>query len=249
MYKVILVLITLTSLIFSQEENIEEVISVGTKASLKSAIDKQRESDQIVSIVDSDALGEFPDETAAEAVRRLPGVNVENDQGEGRYITLRGMSGDLNAVSMNGALIPAPEGGRKVLLDGLPTDLIDSIEVYKSLVPSQDSEGIGGRVEFKTKRATELDDILFKLKFDNLYNDFVDAFDSPKYSLTYGQKYNENFGLVLGYTYQDKHIISNNNETGYEPWGIADNGYQYLSRDWEMRFYDLSRQRLSLIHI
>ncbi len=246
MYKVILVLITLTSLIFSQEENIEEVISVGTKASLKSAIDKQRESDQIVSIVDSDALGEFPDETAAEAVRRLPGVNVENDQGEGRYITLRGMSGDLNAVSMNGALIPAPEGGRKVLLDGLPTDLIDSIEVYKSLVPSQDSEGIGGRVEFKTKRATELDDILFKLKFDNLYNDFVDAFDSPKYSLTYGQKYNENFGLVLGYTYQDKHIISNNNETGYEPWGIADNGYQYLSRDWEMRFYDLSRQREGL---
>ena len=241
--KKIFILITVTSLIFSQEENIEEVISVGTKASLKSAIDKQRESDQIVSIVDSDALGEFPDETAAEAVRRLPGINVENDQGEGRYITLRGMSGDLNAVSMNGALIPAPEGGRKVLLDGLPTDLIDSIEVYKSLVPSQDSEGIGGRVEFKTKRATELDDVLFKLKFDNLYNDFVDAFDSPKYSLTYGQKYNDNFGLVLGYTYQDKHIISNNNETGYEPWGIADNSYQYLSRDWEMRFYDLSRQR------
>ena len=243
MYRKIYILITFTSLIFSQEENIEEVISVGTKASLKSAIDKQRESDQIVSIVDSDALGEFPDETAAEAVRRLPGINVENDQGEGRYITLRGMSGDLNAVSMNGALIPAPEGGRKVLLDGLPTDLIDSIEVYKSLVPSQDSEGIGGRVEFKTKRATELDDVLFKLKFDNLYNDFVDAFDSPKYSLTYGQKYNDNFGLVLGYTYQDKHIISNNNETGYEPWGIADNSYQYLSRDWEMRFYDLSRQR------
>ena len=43
------------------------------------------------------------------------------------------MSGDLNAVSMNGALIPAPEGGRKVLLDGLPTELLDSIEVYKSL--------------------------------------------------------------------------------------------------------------------
>ena len=48
-------------------------------------------------------------------MRRLSGVNVENDQGEGRYITLRGMSGDLNAVSMNGALIPSPEGGRKSL--------------------------------------------------------------------------------------------------------------------------------------
>ena len=73
-------------------EDIEEIVAVGTKASLKSALDKQKDSNQVVSIVDSDAIGEFPDETAAEAVRRLSGVSVENDQGEGRYITLRGMS-------------------------------------------------------------------------------------------------------------------------------------------------------------
>ena len=168
MKRIILLFLSLSA--YTQEgDNVEEIVTVGTKASLKSAIDKQREADQVVSIVDSDALGEFPDETAAEAVRRLSGVNVENDQGEGRYITLRGMSGDLNAVSMNGALIPAPEGGRKVLLDGLPTELLDSIEVYKSLVPSQDSEGIGGRIEFKTKKATELEKTLFKFKFDTFF--------------------------------------------------------------------------------
>ncbi len=238
----LLLLFTLS--IYSQEtDNVEEVVTLGTKASIKSGIEKQKNSDQIVSVVDSDSLGEFPDETAAEAVRRLSGVSVENDQGEGRYITLRGMSGDLNAVSMNGALVPAPEGGRKVLLDGLPTELLDSIEVYKSLIPSQDSEGIGGRIEFKTKRATELEKTLFKLKFDNTYNDFVDDFDSPKLSLTYGDKLSENFGLIFGYTYQDKHIISNNNETGYEPWGSLPNGNKYLARDWEMRFYDLNRKR------
>ena len=119
----------LSSLIVSQEEeqtseNVEEVVvtSVGTIASLKSGLEKQRRSNQVVSVIDSDALGEFPDETAAESVRRISGVSVENDQGEGRYVTLRGMSGDLNAVTMNGATIPAPESGRKVLLDGLQTD-------------------------------------------------------------------------------------------------------------------------------
>jgi len=245
MKKIILLFLSLS--VFSQEvDTVEEIVTVGTKASLKSAIDKQREADQVVSIVDSDALGEFPDETAAEAVRRLSGVNVENDQGEGRYITLRGMSGDLNAVSMNGALIPAPEGGRKVLLDGLPTELLDSIEVYKSLVPSQDLEGIGGRIEFKTKKATALEKTLLKFKFDNVYNDFVKEFDSPKYSLTYGEKFTNNFGLIFGYTFQDKHIVSNNNETGYEPWAYLDNGNKYLARDWEMRFYDLNRQREGL---
>ena len=145
MKKLYLLLLTLSFFVVSQEEEtnkeeVEEVVvsATGTIASLKSGIERQRKSNQVVSVVDSDALGEFPDETAAESVRRLSGVSVENDQGEGRYVTLRGMSGDLNAVTMNGATIPAPESGRKVLLDGLPTELLDSIEVYKTLVPSQD---------------------------------------------------------------------------------------------------------------
>jgi len=72
------------------KENYEEVIVVGTKASLISAIDKQRSSNKIISVIDSDALGEFPDTTAAEAVRRVSGISVENDQGEGRYVSIRG---------------------------------------------------------------------------------------------------------------------------------------------------------------
>ena len=107
--------------IIAQEEStdVEEVVVVGTKASIISAIEKQRESNQIVSVVDSDALGEFPDTTAAEALRRISGISVENDQGEGRYVTVRGLSGDLNTIAVNGATVPAPEGGRKVMLDGL----------------------------------------------------------------------------------------------------------------------------------
>jgi len=130
----ILFTILFVPFLISQEE-VEEVVVVGTKASIISAIEKQRESNQIVSVVDSDALGEFPDTTAAEALRRISGISVENDQGEGRYVTIRGLSGDLNTIAVNGALVPAPEGGRKVMLDGLPTELLDSIEVYKSLTP------------------------------------------------------------------------------------------------------------------
>ena len=60
----------------NQVDQIEEVVAVGTRASVKSGLDKQKESNQLVSIVDSDAIGDFPDETAAEAVRRLSGVSV-----------------------------------------------------------------------------------------------------------------------------------------------------------------------------
>jgi hypothetical protein len=60
-----------------KKDKYEEVVTVGTKASIISAIDKQRESNLIVSVVDSDALGDFPDTTAAEAIRRLSGITVE----------------------------------------------------------------------------------------------------------------------------------------------------------------------------
>ena len=207
-YLYILLLVLNTSFFaISQEADIdldeaEEIVvsTTGTIASLKSGIERQKKSNQVVSVIDSDAMGEFPDETAAESVRRLSGVSVENDQGEGRYVTLRGMSGDLNAVTMNGATIPAPESGRKVLLDGLPTELLDSIEVYKTLVPSQDLEGIGGRIEFKTTRATDLDERLIKFRYDVQYNEFVDDADSPKYSFTFGDKINDNFGAIFAVT-------------------------------------------------
>ena len=155
----------------TNDEEVEEVVVVGTLASLISAIEKQRKSNSIVSVVDSDALGDFPDTTAAEAIRRLSGISVENDQGEGRYVSIRGMSGDLNSIAVNGALIPAPEGGRKVMLDGLPTELLDSIEVYKSLTPDMDADAIGGRIEFNTKRASTLKEKLLKFKFDTSINE------------------------------------------------------------------------------
>ena len=137
-------------------EDIEEVIAVGQKAGLKSALKKQQDSDSVISVIDSDGLGQFPDTTAAEAIRRLSGISIENDQGEGRYVSIRGLSSDLNSIAINGALMPAPEGNRSVLLDGLPTELLDSIEVSKSLTPDQDADSIGGRIDFKTKRPTDL---------------------------------------------------------------------------------------------
>lgn len=231
----------------TNDEEVEEVVVVGTLASLISAIEKQRKSNSIVSVVDSDALGDFPDTTAAEAIRRLSGISVENDQGEGRYVSIRGMSGDLNSIAVNGALIPAPEGGRKVMLDGLPTELLDSIEVYKSLTPDMDADAIGGRIEFNTKRASTLKEKLLKFKLDTSYNEQSKNSDNPKFSLTYGNKINDTMGHILGITYASKQIVTYNNETGFPGWEIED-GNKTLGDDWEMRYYDLTRERFGLTY-
>ena len=229
------------------EESVEEVVTIGTKASIISAIDKQRESNLIVSVVDSDALGDFPDTTAAEAIRRLSGITVENDQGEGRYVSIRGLSGDLNAIAVNGAMVPAPEGGRKVMLDGLPTELLDSIEVYKSLTADKDADSIGGRIEFKTKKARSLNGTLFKVKLDTSYNDQSKNSDNPKLAMTYGKMINDDLGHIVGLTYASKQIISYNNETGFPGW-TNDGAGKRLDDDWEMRYYDLTRERTGVTY-
>ncbi len=243
------ILIFANPFVFSQEDSeiTEELLVVGTKASIISAIEKQRDSNQILSVIDSDALGEFPDTTAAEALRRISGISVENDQGEGRYTTVRGLSGDLNNISVNGATIPAPEGGRKVMLDGLPTELLDSIEVYKSLTPDQDLDSIGGRVEFNTKSALDLDGMYFKLKANTLYNDQTYNNDNPKISLTYGDLISENAGHIIGLTYSKKQVITYNNETGFPAWA-ATGGNFAIDDDFESRYYDLTRERLGITY-
>ncbi|MCB8828366.1 TonB-dependent receptor plug domain-containing protein, partial [Escherichia coli] len=86
--------------------------------------------------------------------RRLPGVSVANDQGEGRYVIIRGVNPNLVNVVLNGLTMPAPEpDGRQVKLDDIPSALINSVIVTKSLTPDQDANAIGGEVNIRTLTA------------------------------------------------------------------------------------------------
>ena len=194
--------------------SVEEIVVTGTIATLINAVDKQRAADNIISVVDSDALGNFPDTTAAEAIRRLSGISVENDQGEGRYVTIRGLSSDLNSVAVNGASLVAPENGRSVLMDGLPTELLDSITVAKTLTPEMDADSIGGRVEFNTKKPSDIKDTLFKVKLASKFGEY-NSDSAPNLSLNYGAPINDTYSHIVGLTYSSKYITAFNNETGY----------------------------------
>ncbi|MDQ1919566.1 TonB-dependent receptor [Massilia pseudoviolaceinigra] len=136
---------------------LDTVVIAGQRSSMKRALAAQQKADNIVSIVSSDDIGGLPDKNAAEALARLPGVAVQRDQGEGRYIVVRGVGPDYNAVTINGASVPSPEAGRRaVALDVLPAGLIRSLEVSKTLMPDQDANSLGGSVDVKSLSAFDL---------------------------------------------------------------------------------------------
>ena len=144
----------------------EEVGVVGALASLRSALNKKRDSDKNVGVIDSDALGNFADINVAESLRRISGISVENDQGEGRYVTVRGMNADLNAMTINGVSTASPEDRRGVILDGVPTDLLESMTVYKTLTPNLDADTIGGAIDLETISAFSYGPNFTKFKAD-----------------------------------------------------------------------------------
>jgi hypothetical protein len=101
------------------------------------ALNQQRVAANIKSIVAADQIGSFPDTNAAEATQRLPGATLQRDQGEGRYVIIRGTDPRLSSALINGERVPSPEGEvRYVALDVVPADLLEAIEVSNRSRPT-----------------------------------------------------------------------------------------------------------------
>jgi TonB-dependent receptor len=120
------------------------------------ALNVQRESDNIVQVLSVDVITSLPNTNIADAVGRLPSVTLERDEGEGKYIQVRGAEPRYNNVTIDGVEVAAPESGvRQIKLDTMPANLIDSVEVNKTLSANQDGDAIGGSVNLVTKSAEE----------------------------------------------------------------------------------------------
>lgn len=224
---------------------LDNILVVGSAAAQAGAINQQRASDSIISVVDSDGLGNFPDTTVADSLQRVPGLSVVTDQGEGRYVSIRGINTDLIAASINGVRTPSPEDRRGVLLDGVPSDLLDTIEVQKSLTPDVDADSLGGIINLKTISAFDRDGQFVRAKVEGQWNEITEEV-SPKATLTYSNVFNDTFGVALSINYQDLRIEAHNNEIG--EFGIDETtGLFSPNDDFENRWYDLTRERLGLV--
>ncbi|MCZ8355388.1 MAG: TonB-dependent receptor [Cyclobacteriaceae bacterium] len=139
----------------SDVKELENIVITGSLQGQQKALNQQKSADNIKNIVSADQIGRFPDPNVAEALQRVPAVNIERDQGEGRYVLVRGLAPQFTNISINGEQIPSPEAGvRFVALDAVPADQLASIEVSKSLTPDMDGDAIGGSVNLITRTAT-----------------------------------------------------------------------------------------------
>ncbi|MEZ5708605.1 MAG: TonB-dependent receptor [Blastomonas sp.] len=219
-----------------------EILVIGQAANQASALSRQRAADGVSSVLTRDAVGQFPDQNVAESLRRLSGVNILNDQGEGRFVSVRGLDPNLNSSSVNGVRLPSPESDvRSVALDVISSDLIESIEVKKSLTPDMDGDTIGASVEINTVSAFDRKKDLLTIKAEGSYNEFRDSV-SPKASLDFSTRLSDDFGIAGGISYYRRKFESDNVEA--DGWDVAGNGVGYVE-ELEYRDYDVTRERIS----
>ncbi|MFC3094005.1 TonB-dependent receptor [Alteromonas sediminis] len=227
----------------SQTEDDAEVIKVvGQRGMLTSAIATQRAADTVNSVVTNATIGNLPDQNVAEAVRRLPGVNVLDDQGEGRFISVRGLDPELNAATLNGLRLPAPEGDtRAVALDVIPSELVESIEVIKTLIPEMDADTIGATVRINTISGNNREDFI-NVQAIASYNDLNEKY-SPEYGIDFSRKLTDKLAIAGGFKVSERKTATDNLEM--DGWDQTDGGTVYADAV-EYRDYDVERERTGI---
>ena len=120
------------------------------------AINRTLAAENILQVLPADVIVSLPNANIADALGRMASVTIERDEGEGKYVQIRGTEPRLSNTMVDGVTIPSPESGvRQIKLDTIASDLVESVEINKTLQANIDGDGIGGSVNLVTKTAGE----------------------------------------------------------------------------------------------
>lgn len=231
----------ITIQLFEQAVTEASVVVIGDRLRGQArALNQQKSNPNITNIVSSDQVGRFPDDNIGDAIKRIPGITMQNDQGEARNIIVRGLAPELNSVTLNGDRIPSAEGdNRRVQMDLIPADMIQTIEVNKTLTSDMDADAIGGSVNLVTRAAPNGERISATLAGG--YNPIREK-GAYTGSLVYGNRFaNNKLGVVLSGSFRSNDFGSDNVEA---VWAKDDFDNVYIE-EHDIRRYDVKRVRRS----
>ncbi len=186
-----------------------EVVVTGQRRAQQESIATKREAFAVVDAISSDDIGKLPDHNTAAALRRIPGVSVQEDQSEPRFPVIRGLQSTYNRTTVDGAIVAAvDEGGRTVPLDIIPSVAAGRVEVIKTVTPENDANAIGGVINIATRSAFDAKRPFFNgLASYGIYEQNGDVRnDRPSLRLAFatGRTFGDSdqWGVVIGGSYE-----------------------------------------------
>jgi TonB-dependent receptor len=207
-----------------------------------SALERRADAPNVVNVLAGDVIRALPNANAAEAAGRMPGVTTERDEGEGKFIQVRGTEPRLTNVTIDGAHVPGTERGSRVAkLDDVPSDLLGAIEVSKTLTADMDADAIGGSVNLVTKTPEGAPHGYLAGQYGA-----ISLLNKNQYQggFAYGGRFgpDQRLGLLLGGSADRNNRTSNDLEPA---WTVDANG-RAVPIEWSQRDYEYRRNRFGL---
>lgn len=236
---------SVVNFVLSTESNELETISIvgDILRGQAKALNQQKTNPNISNVISADQIGRFPDANVGDVLKRVAGITMQNDQGEARNIIIRGMAPHLNSVTLNGDRIPSAEGdNRNVQMDLIPSDMISTIQVNKTLTPDMDADAIGGSVNLITRAAPNGERISATVA-----GGYAPIRDKGNYTLgmVYGNRFFDNkLGAIFSASYNSNNFGSDNVEAVWTRWNEDGNQLDYIE-ELDIRKYDVQRVRRS----
>jgi TonB-dependent receptor len=224
----------------SAKTTLGEIVVVATRSGQAAALNQQKAAATVGNVIAADQIGRFPDANLGDALKRVPGVTVALDQGEARFGSIRGTEPRFNSVTVNGERVPSAEAEtRSVQLDLVPADMVQAIEVSKTLTPDMDADAIGGSVNVVTRAAPA--GLRISTTVGSGYN-FIREKPVMVGGVVVGNRFFDNrLGVIGSASYYDQQFGSDNKEG---IWDRAGNGTPYMP-EFDIRRYDVQRTRRS----
>lgn len=204
----------------AQDNTVEEVVVTGSYAqSLRNALNVKRESTGIVDSVFAEDVGKFPDQNLAESLGRIPGVAIEQDDGEGRSITVRGLGDAYTMVTVNGMpaqSLAAGSGGvrtsRAFDFNVFASELFSRLDVYKSTSGELEDGSLGATVGLRTARPFDYDEFAAAANVEAGYYEGSGA-TKPRVSGLLSFR-NDTIGFLTSVAYSEKEAPLTGAESG-----------------------------------
>lgn len=227
-----------------QRDDTEVMQVLGSRSGQSRALNMQRASDNIKSVISADVLGRFPDNNVAESVQRLPGASIQRDQGEGRYVNVRGAPVEFANVTLNGMSLPSPDSGtRAIELDTIPADVIATLELTKALTPAMDADAIAGTINIVTQGALDSPERIARYQLAAGKNQLGNG-DLYRGGLTLGSRFGsqQQAGVLISASHSTTERVTNNIE---HDWTVLPDG-RFLVDETVFKDYQLTRTRNGL---
>jgi TonB-dependent receptor len=233
-----------------------EIIVTGSRPIAESqaaALQIQRNSDSLVSVLAADSIGRLPDQNIAQAISRLPGVSVQRDQGQARYVNLRGAPLNWTTLSFDGIFVVSPEG-RDARFDSIPSALASQVIVQKAVTPDLNGETIAGNVNIVTRSAFDYKGLHAQAKLGAGYVELgggteveVSGVLSNRWDTGIGE-----IGVLVTGSYYRRDMVTDNFEIDWEtvsrdlrPGVPGEETPRVWARESENKFYRLTRKNYS----